>query len=206
LPQAPNRGGITRIPLVLDNSTLPPKKGKYVEINVEDKGVGISKEHLGRIFEPYFTTKQKGSGLGLATTYSIVKNHGGNITAKSTPTVGSTFTIYLPASKKILPKKEEAVIQPSIVARGRILVMDDEEVIQLLLSKILTGAGYEVELSSEGAEAIEMYRQAKESGKSFDAVIMDLTIPGLLFKGHCCQRPDNLGLQNCSFKFRWFAQ
>ena len=154
-------------------------EGKYVEITVEDHGIGIAKKHLGRIFEPYFTTKQKGSGLGLATTYSIIRRHDGYITAKSTPTAGTTFYIYLPASEKPTPKKRaEYAVQAAFLGKGRILVMDDEEAIREMLDNMLIAAGYEVELTSNGAEAIERYIKAKETGRLFDAVILDLTVPG----------------------------
>jgi len=161
-----------------DKNTLPLSKGRYIKIAILDQGVGIRKEHLDRIFDPYFTTKQKGSGLGLATSYSIMKAHGGYITVDSTPAVGTAFQIYLPASKKPAAAVEETKADSVTTGEGRILVMDDEEAIQLLLSKILTGAGYEVEVTKDGAEAIEQYAKAKESGQPFDAVIMDLTIPG----------------------------
>jgi len=154
-------------------------EGKYVEITVKDRGIGIAKKHLGRIFEPYFTTKQKGSGLGLATTYSIVRRHDGYVTAKSTPTAGTTFYIYLPASEKPIPRKQaEYAVQAAFLGKGRILVMDDEEAIREMLDNMLRAAGYEVELTSDGAEAIERYIKAKETGELFDAVILDLTVPG----------------------------
>lgn len=152
--------------------------GNYVEITIEDHGVGISKEHLGRIFDPYFSTKQKGSGLGLATAYSIVRSHDGHISAESELGVGTTLRIYLPASSQPAPKKEEGEVEAPLRGKGRILAMDDEEMIRELLSKTLSLAGYEVELTADGAEAIEAYRKAREAGQTFDAVIMDLTIPG----------------------------
>jgi PAS domain S-box-containing protein len=153
-------------------------KGSYVEITVADHGTGMSKAHLERIFEPYFTTKQRGSGLGLATSYSIIKNHGGHITVESELGVGTTFHIYLPASGKPVPVKAEIPKELPITGKGRILVMDDEENIRLLLSKMLTRAGYEVELVENGEEAIKKYAEAMKAGTPFAAVIMDLTIPG----------------------------
>ena len=161
-----------------DKSTLPLSKGRYVKITVVDQGVGIRKEHLDKIFDPYFTTKQKGSGLGLATSYSIVKAHGGYITVDSNPTVGTAFQIYLPASKKPAAAVEETKAESVTTGEGRILVMDDEEMVRDLLYAELTEVGYNVELASDGAEAIDRYSKAKESGQPFDAVIMDLTIPG----------------------------
>lgn len=180
--QAMPEGGIINInaknTVVKERSTLPLKKGKYVEITVIDHGVGIKKEHLPRIFEPYFTTKQKGSGLGLATAYSIIRNHDGHIIVNSTPTVGTTVRIYLPAPKKTIPAKKEVVAETHIAGKGRILVMDDAEVIRELLHDELTDAGYDIELAVDGTEAIERYTKAKDLGQPFDAVIMDLTIPG----------------------------
>ena len=157
---------------------LPLRLGKYVEVSMEDTGVGISRKHLERIFEPYFTTKQQGSGLGLPTAYSIIKNHGGYITTRSTPTVGTTFYIYLPASDKPMLAQEKAAVGIRLVGEGRILVMDDEEIVRKFLDAELTDAGYEVELTVDGAEAIKQYTKAKGSGQPFDAVILDLTVPG----------------------------
>jgi len=157
---------------------LPLPKGNYIEITIEDHGAGISEEHLERIFEPYFTTKQKGSGLGLATAYSIIRNHDGYITAESELGVGTTLRIYLLALKKRIPRKRGKAVQPHLLGGGRVLVMDDEEIIREMLNRMLLLAGYEVELTGDGAEAIEKYAKAKESGQPFDAVILDLTVPG----------------------------
>jgi len=115
----------------------------------------------------------------LASAYSIVKGHEGHITAESELGAGTTFLIYLPATKKrIRDKKQEAAKQTGLWAKGRILVMDDEEMIRKMLRKILPLAGYEVEVAKDGAEAIDLYAKARESGQPFDAVILDLTIPG----------------------------
>ena len=180
--QAMPEGGIINInaknTVVQERSTLPLKKGKYVKITIMDHGVGIKKEHLLRIFEPYFTTKQKGSGLGLATAYSIIRNHDGYIIVNSTPTVGTTVRIYLPESKKTIPAKKEVVAETHITSKGKILVMDDEEIIRELLHDELTDAGYDIELAVDGTEAIERYTKDKDLGQPFDAVVMDLTIPG----------------------------
>jgi PAS domain S-box-containing protein len=175
-------GGILRIEAV--NSALkragalPLPSRNYVRIDIKDTGVGISPEHLQRIFEPYFTTKQKGSGLGLTTAYSIVRNHGGYILAESTLNEGSVFHIYLPASKKTVKGGVKEVVENAVRAGGKILVMDDEEIIRKMLKNMLSLAGYEVELTADGAAALEKYTQTLKSGKPFDAVIMDLTIPG----------------------------
>jgi PAS domain S-box-containing protein len=157
---------------------LPLPRGNYVEITIKDQGTGIAKGHLERIFEPYFTTKQKGSGLGLATVYSIIKNHDGHIEVSSELGTGTTFTIYLPASSKPAPVKKKVVAEAPVPGKERILVMDDEPAIRQLLKRMLTGVGYEIELSQDGKEAIEKYTQAREAGQPFEAIIMDLTIPG----------------------------
>ena len=186
--QAMPEGGALKIEarntVIRARNALPLRKGKYVEITMVDHGIGISEEHLRRIFDPYFTTKQKGSGLGLATTYSIIKNHDGHITINSELGAGTAVHIYLPATGKKPQSKEkttaETPVEGKVEGRGRVLVMDDEESIRELLSEELTDIGYEVELTSGGAEAIEIYQKAGESGQAFDAVILDLTVPGEL--------------------------
>ena len=104
--------------------SLPLEAGRYVKLSIQDQGIGIPEEYLHRIFDPYFSTKQKGSGLGLATAYSIIRNHDGYITVESELGIGTTFHIYLPVSEKELPEKLEAE-EALFVGRGRILVMDD---------------------------------------------------------------------------------
>lgn len=153
------------------------RAGNYVKIMLRDQGVGIPEEHLTKIFDPYFTTKQKGSGLGLATCYSIVKNHEGYIMVESQLGSGTQFLIYLPASGQQFVEKSEykMTIGPG---HGRILIMDDEEDIRDITSRILKRLGYESASAADGRDAIQMYQAAKESGAAFDAVIMDLTIPG----------------------------
>ncbi len=160
-----------------DEKTLPLKNIKYVRISIKDTGVGIPKEYLQKVFDPYYTTKSKGSGLGLATGYSIIKKHKGFIFVDSEPGVGTCFTIYLPASGKDIYKEKHKQVKGA-AGGGRILVMDDEDLIRELCGKILEKLGYEVEYAEEGLEALDLYKKAKESAKPFDAVIMDLTIPG----------------------------
>jgi len=164
--------------IVLDaKQGLPLKKGKYIKMSVEDQGIGISKEHLQQIFDPYFTTKQKGSGLGLATAYSVIKRHDGCVQVESELGVGTTFNIYLPASsEEILMEKE--LRERIHTGKGKILVMDDEEIIRDVTGEMIEVLGYEVEFAKDGAEAIELYKKAKESAQPFEAIIMDLTIPG----------------------------
>ena len=156
---------------------LPLAYGKYLKISIQDQGTGILPGHLRKIFDPYFTTKQKGSGLGLAICYSIVKKHDGHISVESVLGSGTTFSIYLPASSKEPARKKDSREEP-IRGEGKILVMDDEAIVRDVTGQILKHLGYDVEFAGDGSEAIELYRKAKESGKPFDLVIMDLTVPG----------------------------
>ncbi len=152
-------------------------KGKYVKISISDKGQGIPPELLPKIFDPYFTTKPHGSGLGLATSYSIVAKHGGLLTVESELGVGTTFHFYLPASSD---KVNHAVCKalPVEAVHSSVLVMDDEEIIRDLAGELLSCLGFEVSLAKNGEEAISLYRNAMEKGKRYHLVIMDLTIPG----------------------------
>ena len=179
--QAMPEGGVIRISA--ENTTvdshhgLPLKPGRYVDIDIQDLGVGIPEVDLNKIFDPYFTSKPNGNGLGLTTAYSIIKKHGGHIAVKSQVGIGTTFTVYLPSSKeKLLQKTEDR--HPTISGKGKILAMDDEEMIRDLICHMLNRLGYEIEVARHGEEAIQLYRSAKESGQPFDAVILDLTVPG----------------------------
>jgi len=181
--QAMPRGGIIRLCaeniIMRTDDIVPLKKGKYVKVSIKDQGIGIPKEHLSKIFDPYFTTKERGSGLGLAISYSIVKKHEGYITAESESGGGTTFYIYLPASEKDLFRVENIVEEENLATgRGKILFMDDQESLRDMVGEMLVYLGYEVVFAREGDEAVELYRKAKESGRDFDAVILDLTIPG----------------------------
>jgi signal transduction histidine kinase len=150
--------------------------GDYVTFCITDSGVGISEEFLEKIFDPYFTSKQKGSGLGLATTYSIVKNHDGLVTVESKLGKGSTFKVYLPASGKPVARKDGC--KGVIKGRGRILVMDDEDVVRNVFGRMLKKLGYDVDFAVNGEEAISLFKAARKNGNAFDAIITDLTIPG----------------------------
>ncbi|MFH2044177.1 MAG: PAS domain S-box protein [Pseudomonadota bacterium] len=177
--QAMPEGGIIQIAaenlIIDDRHELPLKTGRYISISIKDQGIGIAEKHISNVFDPYFTTKQKGNGLGLATTYSIIKKHDGHITVESQLGVGTTFYIYLPASDKTVSEKEDVQL---ITGHGRILVMDDEASLRRTFGRVLQKLGYEPEFAKDGVEAIEMFKEAKESKKPYDAVILDLTVPG----------------------------
>jgi len=154
--------------------------GTYLKIEVSDQGCGIPAEQVPHIFEPYFSTKQKGHGLGLATIHSIVRRHGGHTCVQSEVGRGTTFTIYLPASRnRRLARHEEMEIARDVTHfDAKILVMDDEEDIRLLTKEILTMAGCSVVTTCDGDEALKEYKRALQAGTPFDLVLLDLTIPG----------------------------
>jgi two-component system cell cycle sensor histidine kinase/response regulator CckA len=160
---------------------LPLKPGRYLRVTVEDHGCGIPRENLSKIFDPFFTTKRNGVGFGLSTSYSIIKNHGGYLTVESVVGVGTRFCFFLPAlavrpkaGVKSKPKPEERLIR----GEGRILVMDDDRFLQDVYQRLLRKLGYTPVIVAGGEEALEAYRQARDGGEPFAAVIMDLTIPG----------------------------
>lgn len=155
--------------------------GDYVQIAIRDEGIGIPENYLKRIFDPYFTTKPKGNGLGLATTYSIIKNHKGLITVESEVNMGTTFTIYLPAiAKRTTAKIEDPkpASEAPLTGTGRILVVDDEEAIRALVEFTLSHLGYEVHGAATAIEGVNLYREFLDRGQGFDLVILDLTLPG----------------------------
>jgi len=153
--------------------------GDYIRISIRDEGVGIPEDCLKRIFDPYFTTKPKGNGLGLATTYSIIKNHNGLICVDSKAHFGSTFTLYLPALRHHeLPVEPPRQLSQVIPGTGRILIVDDEEAIRALVEFTLERLGYHVTQAESALEGVELYRQKLEAGERFDVVILDLTLPG----------------------------
>lgn len=182
--QAMPEGGVIRISgknvNVEANNNSSLKKGKYIKISIIDQGTGIPQKYLDKIFDPYFTTKKTGSGLGLATSYSIIKNHGGHIDVESEVGVGTAFHIYLPVSEKEIFVVQRVCTAKEIALYGheKILFMDDQQTIRDMVEKILIRLGYEVQSAREGDEAVRLYQDAKEAGRAFDAVILDLTIPG----------------------------
>jgi len=156
---------------------LPLRECAHVLVSITDQGVGIPEDVLPRIFDPYFTTKERGKGLGLATVFSIVKNHDGHISASSRPGVGTVFNVYLPAVVNgVVDQVCEETETPA--GKGRVLIMDDEEIIRDVAGEILSFLGYGVEFARDGAEAVELYRRAREARDPFDVVLMDITIPG----------------------------
>lgn len=160
--------------------TLAP--GFYIKLTFSDQGVGMTQEQLKNIFDPYFTTKSTGTGLGLTTVYTIITRHEGAITVESTPGEGATFELYLPASSESMnPSQEVPQIDPALPIpqmEGKILIMDDEPIIRDITAHSLTQYGFEVETSANGEEAVELYRQSYEKGAPFHLVIIDLTVPG----------------------------
>jgi len=183
--QAMPDGGVLYITLektvILANEIIGLISGKYIKISVRDSGHGIDPENIDRIFDPFFSTKQKGHGLGLATVYSIINKHKGCIKIDSKLGKGTTFTIYLPASEsqQLKEKKHDEIVkQTKIQCTNKILVMDDEEMICKFVKNILKVYGYSVSSALDGKEAIEMYKKSLVEGKPFNLIIMDLTIPG----------------------------
>ena len=185
-------GGIIKV--VAENLNIANKspepgseleKGNYVKISIIDQGIGITKEILDKIFDPYFSTKdmgtQKGMGLGLSICHSIIKQHNGDIVAESFAGTGTSLHFYLPASEETIvtqkslkvPEKEKLVL-----GKGRILVMDDEKMVIKITGHILNRLGYDASFAKDGNLAVEMYKKAMESGNPFDAVILDLTVRG----------------------------
>jgi len=163
---------------------LPLTDGDYVRISLKDEGLGIKQEHIDRVFDPYFTTKdvgsRKGVGLGLAIAYSIIKKHGGHIAVESSVGGGTTFYMYLPAYGKEEITEGQPTEQPMVMTKrkGKVLVMDDAKAVRDVTGAMLSHIGYDVEFAREGREAIALYRKARESDNPFDAVILDLTVQG----------------------------
>jgi CheY-like chemotaxis protein len=164
--------------ITIDGRNLPgwqPERD-FVEISITDTGVGIPETHLEKIFDPYFTTTQ-GSGLGLASCYSIINKHQGSIVAESVAGQGSTFRLLLPAARdhQVVPQTLEAA---RLTGTHRVLVMDDEEIVRGLAKAILEQLGYRADCVEDGSQATEAYLQAQKEQAPFAAVILDLTVPG----------------------------
>jgi CheY-like chemotaxis protein len=181
--QASPEGGAIRVDArnidveKLPGCTLPP--GAYVKIDVEDRGAGIPEENAGKIFNPFFTTKEKGTGLGLATAYSIVRRHEGTITVDSSTGRGTTVSIFLPAAATAVREIPDPGPAPH-PGIGKILVMDDEEMVRDVAVSMLEAMGYEGHAVPDGSRAVDAYVEAMKAGAPFDAVILDLTVPGAM--------------------------
>ncbi len=182
--QAMPEGGAVRLSLenveLVAEAGLPLAPGRYLKLAVADTGPGMSAEVRGRIFDPYFTTKKAGTGLGLATVHSIVRKHKGFIDVASAEGRGTTFHVWLPASVDLVAAAPAAAAAtlPPVVAGRRVLLMDDEADIRRLVTTLLHRMGLEVVAVGDGAEAVEAFRSARAAGNPFDLVIVDLTVPG----------------------------
>lgn len=176
----PDGGTLTitaqNVRLGADEKPLTP--GNYVKITLRDTGVGITAEDLPRLFEPYFTTKEIGTGLGLPNTYTIIRRHDGHIEVESTPGVGTTFTIYLPAVPEARQAPRVERKQQAMRGQGRVLLMDDEDSVREVAAKMLRALGYETAVAANGQEALEAFNEHIDAFQPFDAVILDLTVKG----------------------------
>jgi CheY-like chemotaxis protein len=169
-----------------ENVTIDPSvdgeltPGDYAVIRFQDTGPGVDPAIRQRVFEPFFTTKPEGTGLGLAMSHAIIRDHGGRIAVTAAPGGGAAFEVWLPA----LRDKDASIIPQAThdtsLGSGRILLLDDDAAIRLLATRVLEKRGYQVAAASTGEEIIELYRNAKELGQPFDLVILDLTVPGAM--------------------------
>ena len=177
----PSGGAIT---VSMSNAVVEPGNahpllpGPYVRIAIRDEGIGIPEKLLKKIFDPYFTTKQAGSGLGLATSYSIVRNHQGHIEVISAPGQGSTFIIHLPAVKNGQVSREARETLESSIRGRNVLVMDDEEEVRAIAIQMLKVLGFPSTGARDGAAALELFKAARQEGAPYDLVILDLTVAG----------------------------
>jgi CheY-like chemotaxis protein len=186
--QAMPEGGVVRIRVrnaaLREGEVVNLPAGNYLRLAVSDTGVGILPEHVHKIFDPYFTTKQQGSGLGLATTYSIIARHQGHIEVESRVGEGTTFTVYLPVTATGLAQNPRPPAQTA-TGQGHVLLMDDELPVRKVAHQLLTRLGYDVSLAQDGGEALALYRHALDEGRPFDAVVLDLTVPGRMGGKEC---------------------
>ncbi len=162
---------------ISERNYLNLPEGSYVKLSIKDSGIGIPKELHSRIFDPFFTTKSTGHGLGLATCYSIIKQHNGSIEIESEPGNGSTFHVWLPASTEIVPL-DEIKSADFHEGSGTILVMDDEIVMRKTIGEMLQSFGYNVVCKENGREAINYFQEALKAERRLTAMVFDLTIPG----------------------------
>ena len=153
-------------------------KGKYIRIEIADDGPGIPEQHLTKIFEPYFTTKAGGSGIGLAICSFILSMHNGHITADSPADRGARFVIHIPAAPEKRVQSTVKEYHPSAALRGRVLVMDDDAAVGSITCRMLEGLGFEAVMAVDGNEAIEKFISARACDRHYDVVMLDLTAPG----------------------------
>ena len=156
---------------------VPAQQGKFVRVSIADDGMGIPREHLRRVFDPYFSTKEKGRGLGLATSHSIMKRHGGWIDLESSLGNGTTFYLYFPVSKG-QPRAAAGDVDLPAGTGGTILVMDDEDSVRDVLGSMLTALGYDAAFARDGGEAIALFEARRAEERPFDLVVLDLTVRG----------------------------
>ncbi|SDB59666.1 PAS domain S-box-containing protein [Desulfonatronum thiosulfatophilum] len=157
----------------------PLPQGRYVSLTFTDHGTGIRGDQISRVFDPYFTTKEMGNGLGLSTAFSIIKKHDGHIQVRSDYGQGAEFQIYLPAeSSTVVIERTSPKEKPFGRNQGRILLMDDERIIRESVQELLELQGFTVTGAANGQEAVNLYEQAMRDACPYDVVILDLTVPG----------------------------
>ncbi|MFP4546640.1 MAG: PAS domain S-box protein [Fidelibacterota bacterium] len=176
------RISVNQVALKPENQyTLPP--GDYIKIQVKDNGCGIPEQNLKKIFDPYFTTKQTGTGLGLSTSISIINKHKGKMTVDSKVNVGTTFDIILPITQRDRKHREETLFK----SNGTVLFMDDEDSINSIAELFFKKLNYEISLAKEGQEAVDLYKKHLDKGKPFDYVFLDLNIPNGMDGFECAE-------------------
>jgi PAS domain S-box-containing protein len=165
--------------ILAEDNKLPVRAGRYVKVTISDQGIGIHQKDITSIFDPYFSTKPDGSGLGLTAVYSIVKAHAGHIGVESELGVGTSFCFYLPAiSRQRVVVQEKEGKEPDLGFNKKVLLLDDDELVLQVAGRMLEKFGCNVDFAVDGNQAIKKYREAMEGNVPFDLAIMDLTIPG----------------------------
>jgi two-component system, cell cycle sensor histidine kinase and response regulator CckA len=182
-----------RLSLRASNVTLaegevsPLAPGNYVQIEVQDNGGGIPPEHIDKIFEPFYTTKKQGTGLGLATVLQIVRTHGGQIGVDSKVGAGTTFTLFLPQADR--PVETAIRLAPALrFGTGRILFLDDDPKICELTAGMLTALEYTHDIVRTGEDALACYRRYLNVSRPYDAVILDLNVVGGMGGEECFKK------------------
>ena len=179
--QAMQEGGVIEVAakneMIDSRSRHPLKPGNYIKIEITDHGTGIPPENQKYIFDPYFTSKQNGSGLGLTVSYSIINRHEGHIAFESVLGKGTSFFVYLPSSRECVCT-EETMEQKNVLPAVRVLIMDDDEVVLRVAGNMLSHMGISADFATHGEMAVELYMKSVQEGRPYDLIIMDLTIPG----------------------------